>query len=86
MGQHIFHNGLEILHFFIIRRGCNYEVYELKLSRHVVIKLARYFIQHNIMYQGRVLDMDKVNDFPENGLLPEVIVYDNGTTNDSSTS
>ena len=30
--------------------------------------------------------MDAVNDFPENGPLPVVIVYENGTTNDSSTA
>ena len=36
------------------------------------------------MYQGQVLEMDVVNDFPENGPLPGVIVYYNGTKNDSS--
>ena len=37
------------------------------------------------MYQVWVLDMDAVNDFPEDGPLPRVIVYDN-KTNDSSTA
>ena len=36
------------------------------------------------MYQGQVLEMDEVNYFTSNGPLPGVIVYDNGTTNDSS--
>ena len=61
--------------FVIIRRGANNEAREVRVRRHVVLKLASYLIDNNPKYRGLHLGRDALNELPEDGPLTGVIVY-----------
>ena len=57
-----------------MKRGCNDEIIEAKVRRRVVQKLATYYIENLPIYSGFTLNMEALEEIPEDGVMTEVII------------